>query len=134
MSRLPAWCTAMLVGMLASGCSPTAPAGAVAPATGLSNYGRTGPLSTQSDALRTPALMTVTPNGTLKYYPIKVHGGRDPIAIGKIPHLNEAAGMAANGRMLAIADEVNQSLVLYDLNTKATQVFADPYGVPIDVA
>ena len=110
---------------LVSGCNATAPAGPVSP--------HVAP-ALEPDAIRTPALVVVTPNGILKYYPVTQHGGRQPIEIAKIPQVREASSMAADGRTLAIADEGKPGVVLYDLSRKATQVLADPYGVPIDVA
>jgi hypothetical protein len=111
---------------LVSGCNATVPAGAVPP--------HVAPVLVGPDAIRTPALVVVTPNGILKYYPVTQHGGRRPIEIAKIPQVRVASSMAADGRTLAIADEGKPGVVLYDLSTKATQVLSDPYGVPIDVA
>ncbi len=135
MNRSLALCVSMLVAALASGCNASAPAGTMSPIAPLATGAGTATRpSDKPDAIRTPALLVVTPNGILKYYPIKANGGRQPIEVAKIPHVQLAASMAAHGRTLAIADQGKQSVVLYDLNTQATQVLPDPYGVPVDVA
>lgn len=91
-------------------------------------------MAANADPIQTPALLIITPNGILKYYQIGANGGRKPVVVAKVPQLHEAAAMAADGRLLAIADEGKPSVVLYDLNTKAAHELADPYGTPIDVA
>lgn len=94
----------------------------------------TSPASVTLQRIRTPAVVVITPNGMLRYYPVSPHGGRAPIGIAKVPGVHEAASMAADGRELAIADKGKAGVVIYDLKTKTAHAFADPYGAPIDVA
>ncbi len=84
--------------------------------------------------LQIPALIGVSNEGVLKYYPIKPHGGGRPQRIGKIPHLSRAAGMVANGDELAIASQRPPGVVLYNVTTQAQSTLADPYGTPLDIA
>jgi hypothetical protein len=41
-------------------------------------------LSTSTHAIQTPALVVVTPNGIVKYYPVTPDGRRDPIAVTRV--------------------------------------------------
>ena len=134
MNRSFAPCAAASLITLASGCNAIAPGGPVSPAGAFPAAGTTQAASAKRDTIRTPALVVVTPNGILKYYPVKASGGRQPIEITKVPGVRRASSMAADGRELAIADQGKPGVVLYDLTTKTARVFTDPYGVPIDVA
>ena len=134
MNRSFAPCAAASLVTLASGCNAIAPGGPVSPAGAFPAAGTTQAASAKRDTIRTPALVVVTPNGILKYYPVKASGGRQPIEITKVPGVRRASSMAADGRELAIADQGKPGVVLYDLTTKTARVFTDPYGVPIDVA
>jgi hypothetical protein len=91
-------------------------------------------MAAETSAIRTPALVVVTPNGILRYYRVTDRGGREPIDIAKVKAIKSASSMAANGHQLAIADQGKPGIVLYDLATKATRALADPYGTPVDVA
>jgi hypothetical protein len=113
-------------GMLVAGCHASVPSILPAPPA--------GPSSIVDGTIRTPAVVVVTPNGILKYYPVTPNGGRSPITITKVSAVHFASAMAANGRELVIADSGKPSIVLYNLTTKTTRVLADKFGVPIDVA
>jgi hypothetical protein len=84
--------------------------------------------------LQTPALIAVSRNGVLKDYPVTTHGGNRPQIIGRVPKVSAAGAMVANGHVVAIVNQAPTGVVVYNIKTKATQSFPDPYGIPIDIA
>ena len=123
-SRFVAACFAAVLG---SGCSaaltPTNPTGPIVQA-----------LDGKQRAIHMPALVVVSRNGVLKYYPVRPHGGRDSTEIAKVPGIAAASSMVANGNVVTILDQSPARVVEYDVATKAKTVLPDPYGVPIDIA
>ncbi len=126
-------CAAVCLAGSVSGCaagSATNPVGPLA----LSPGAIDAPAGAASRAIQTPALIVVSHNGILKYYPVTPQGGRQPRTIAKIPNLHSASSMVADGHVLAIARQTPPAIVRYNLATKSTQVLPDPYGAPIDLA
>jgi hypothetical protein len=87
----------------------------------------------KQQAIRTPALVVVSLNGVLTYFPITSHGGRNSMEIARVPGVAAASSMVANGNVVTILDQAPARVVQYDIITKAKHVLPDPYGVPIDI-
>ncbi len=128
-------CAAVCLASLVAGCAsaiPTNPARQVAQLPGSADSHRD--VGARPRAIATPALITVTYNGILKYFPATPEGGRKPQTIAKIAGLRSASSMAANGHVMAILRQAPTGVVLYNAATKAKRVLSDPYGVPADLA
>jgi hypothetical protein len=115
-----------LVVMLSSGCAATTPGNPIQPLTLGANQ--------QKPPLQTPAIIAIARNGVLKSYPVTAHGGDRPQIIGKVRNVSAAAGMVANGHVVAMVNQAPTSVVVYNIKTKTEQSFPDPYGIPIDIA
>lgn len=96
----------------------------------------TGRLSSAGRAaLQTPALIAADGDtGVLEYWPIAPHGGSHPTPISKPLGIGSSFGLAANGRVVAAAEQNPPAVVIYNLTTQHKAVLADPFGIPFDIA
>lgn len=116
-----------LGGCAAAGSSaPFRAPGALGSGFAASAFGLTG-------AVKTPALVGVTQNGQLGYFPMSSKGGTKPQKIVKLPGVSYANAMVSNGQVLAIVNQAPPGLIAYDLSTNKKKTYADPYGTPLDV-
>jgi hypothetical protein len=120
---------------LAAGCAAAAAVGTQRPLeSGRSAY---VPAAGQmlEEVLKRPVLVAVnTSTRALQAWPIDPRGGNVPSPLSKPLGISNGSALAANGDVVAIANQNPPELILYDVTTKAQKTLPDPYGAPVDIA
>ncbi len=73
-------------------------------------------------------------DGKLVYWPLQRGGGRDPQPLSGGLGFGFVGALAGDGDRIAMAVERPAEVAVYDVDTKALKVFADPFGTPVDIA
>jgi hypothetical protein len=119
-----------VVTCLLAGCGGAAPPNAPAINAAMMQTERRASLD-----FKMPALVTFdTQSGALAYWPIERSGGRELTPISGSLGIDDGFALAANGRLMAIANYDPAEVVTYDLRTKVQTTIPDPYGQPYDIA
>ena len=85
--------------------------------------------------LKKPALVTLDlQGGELEYWPIHTGGSTTPTPFTASLGIFSGYNMAAEGDVIAIANNRPAEVFTYNVRKKQSTTLADPYGTPIDIA